>query len=142
MASALLTLRALSIPLLRVSLGVVFVWFGALKITGTTPVADLVAGTVPWLEPTALVVGLGLTEVVLGIAMVIGRQVKWVALLVAAHLCGIFLTLVVQPSVAFQTGNPLLLTMTGEFVVKNLVLLTAALVVMAAAVAPVEADRR
>ncbi|UVS78789.1 DoxX family protein [Actinokineospora sp. UTMC 2448] len=142
MASALLTLRSLSIPLLRVSLGVVFVWFGALKITGTTPVADLVAGTVPWLEPTALVVGLGLTEVVLGIAMVIGRQVKWVALLVAAHLCGTFLTLVVQPSVAFQTGNPLLLTMTGEFVVKNLVLLTAALVVMAAAVAPVEADRR
>lgn len=122
--------RARSVPLLRVSLGVVFVWFGALKLTGNTPVADLVAGTVPWLERDACVIGLGVVEVVLGIALVVGRQVRWVALVVAAHLCGTFLVLIVQPSLAFQTGNPLLLTMTGEFVVKNLVLLTAALVVM------------
>ncbi|MGX7825803.1 DoxX family membrane protein [Actinokineospora sp. 24-640] len=132
MASVLLLLRARSVPLLRVSLGVVFLWFGALKITGMTPVADLVAGTVPWLERDTFVLGLGLIEVVLGAALVIGRQLTWVALLVAAHLCGTFLTLVMQPAVAFQTGNPLLLTMTGEFVVKNLVLLTAALVIMSA----------
>ena len=39
-----------SLTLLRLSLGAVFVWFGALKIAGVTPVADLVAGTVPWLD--------------------------------------------------------------------------------------------
>jgi len=35
---------------------------------------------------------------------------------------------VTQPELAFQHGNPLLLTMTGEFVVKNIVLMTAGLV--------------
>ncbi|MFT7841460.1 DUF417 family protein [Saccharothrix sp. BKS2] len=126
------SLRALSVPLLRGSLGVVFVWFGALKVAGATPVADLVARTVPWLDPGTFVLLLGVVEVVLGMALVAGRRLRWVALLVVLHLCGTFLTLVVQPTVAFRTGNPLLLTMTGEFVVKNLVLITAALAVMSA----------
>ncbi|GAA1313432.1 DUF417 family protein [Saccharothrix xinjiangensis] len=126
------SLRALSVPLLRGSLGVVFVWFGALKVAGATPVADLVAQTVPWLDPGAFVLVLGVVEVVLGVALVVGRRLRWVALLVVLHLCGTFLILVVQPAVAFRTGNPLLLTMTGEFVVKNLVLITAALAVMSA----------
>jgi len=126
------SLRALSVPLLRGSLGVVFVWFGALKVAGATPVADLVARTVPWLDPSTFVLALGVVEVVLGVALVAGRRLRWVALLVVLHLCGTFLTLVTQPTVAFRTGNPLLLTMTGEFVVKNLVLITAALAVMSA----------
>ncbi|WP_312869868.1 DoxX family membrane protein [Saccharothrix ecbatanensis] len=125
-------LRALSIPLLRGSLGVVFVWFGALKVTGTTPVGELVAGTVPWLEPRSFVFALGLVEVALGVALMVGRRLRWVALIVVLHLCGTLLTLVVQPSVAFQTGNPLLLTITGEFLVKNLVLITAGLAIMSA----------
>ncbi|MFC6090339.1 DoxX family membrane protein [Saccharothrix lopnurensis] len=126
------SLRALSVPLLRGSLGVVFVWFGALKVAGATPVADLVARTVPWLDPGTFVLLLEVVEVVLGMALVAGHRLRWVALLVVLHLCGTFLTLVVQPTVAFRTGNPLLLTMTGEFVVKNLVLITAALAVMSA----------
>ncbi|MDQ2586932.1 hypothetical protein CKY47_23680 [Saccharothrix yanglingensis] len=125
-------LRALSVPLLRGSLGVVFVWFGALKVAGATPVADLVARIVPWLDPGAFVFALGVLEVVLGVALVVGRRLRWVALLVVLHLAGTFLVLVVQPAAAFRAGNPLLLTMTGEFVVKNLVLITAALVVMSA----------
>ena len=44
------------------------------------------------------------------------------------HLTGTFLVLVTQPDLAFQNGNPLLLTMIGEFVVKNIVLMTAGLV--------------
>jgi putative oxidoreductase len=48
------------------------------------------------------------------------------------HLTGTFLVLVTQPQVAFQDGNPLLLTTEGEFVVKNLVLIAGALLVAAA----------
>ncbi|GAA0250866.1 hypothetical protein GCM10010492_58900 [Saccharothrix mutabilis subsp. mutabilis] len=125
-------LDALSVPLLRGSLGVVFVWFGALKVSGATPVADLVASTVPWLASGFLVAGLGVLEVLLGLALVAGRFLRVAAVLVMAHLGGTFLTLVVQPAVAFRAGNPLLLTLTGEFVVKNLVLFTAALVVLCA----------
>ena len=126
-------LARLGVPLLRLSLGLVFVWFGALKVADRTPVGDLVAGTVPWLDPGWFVPALGAFEVVLGIALIVGYRLGWVALLMAAHLAGTFLTLVVQPDVAFQQGNPLLLTTEGEFVAKNLVLVTAALVVAASA---------
>ena len=126
-------LARVGVPLLRLSLGLVFVWFGALKVADRTPVGDLVAGTVPWLDPGWFVPALGAFEVVLGIALIVGYRLGWVALLMAARLAGTFLTLVVQPDVAFQQGNPLLLTTEGEFVAKNLVLVTAALVVAASA---------
>jgi uncharacterized membrane protein YkgB len=49
--------------------------------------------------------------------------------LFALQMIGTFLVLVIQPEVAFQDGNPLLLTTEGEFVIKNLVLLSAGLVI-------------
>lgn len=122
-----LGLRA-SLPLLRVSLGIVFMWFGALKLTNSTPVAELVAHTVPFLPAQWFVPALGVFEVLLGLALLIGRYLGLVILLMVGHLAGTFLVLVTQPTIAFQNGNPLLLTMTGEFVVKNVVLMTAGLV--------------
>lgn len=117
-----------SIPLLRVSLGLVFIWFGALKLTNATPVGELVANTVPFLPANVFVPALGLFEVLLGLGLLIGRRLEIVALLMVAHLSGTFLVLVTQPSVAFMHGNPLMLSMTGEFVVKNVVLISAGLV--------------
>ena len=47
----------------------------------------------------------------------------------AIQLVGTFMVFLVLPQVAFSKGNPLLLTVEGEFVAKNLVLLAAGLVV-------------
>lgn len=118
-----------SLRLLRFSLGLVFVWFGALKITGATPVAALVGRTVPFLDVRWFVPALGIFEVMLAVALVLGRHLRWVAAVMVAHLCGTFLVFVTQPNIAFQHGNPLLLTTEGEFVFKNIVLITAGLVV-------------
>jgi putative oxidoreductase len=46
-----------------------------------------------------------------------------------AQMLGTFLVFLLLPEVAFQDGNPLKLTVEGEFVLKNLVLLSAAMVV-------------
>ena len=120
--------RPFSLPLLRVSLGIVFIWFGALKVTNATPVADMVAGTVPWVDPAWFVPLLGTIEVVVGVALIAGRRLTAVSCILVAHLAGTFLVLLLQPQVAFQHGNPLLLTTEGEFVVKNLVLISAGIV--------------
>lgn len=52
-----------------------------------------------------------------------------ILLLFAAQMLGTFLTAIVLPHVVFRDGNPLLLTVEGEFILKNLVLLAAGLVV-------------
>ena len=44
-------LQRWSLPALRWSLAIVFVWFGALKLLGVSPVVDLVASTVYWVDP-------------------------------------------------------------------------------------------
>jgi len=114
--------------LLRLSLGIVFVWFGLLKVSSASAVGGLVATTVP-LESSWFVPVLGAVEVVIGLAFATGRFVRAMLPVFVLHLAGTFLVLITLPEVAFENDNPLMLTIVGEFVVKNLVVLSAGLVV-------------
>jgi putative oxidoreductase len=124
--------------LLRMSLAIVFVWFGVLKVVGASAVGGLVASTVPFLDSAWFVPALGVVEVLIGVAFATGRLLRLVLPVFAVHMAGTFLVLVTLPAVAFQQANPLLLTAVGEFVVKNVVLLSAGLVV-ASGVRPLRA---
>lgn len=133
------SLRRWSIPALRVSVGVVFIWFGALKLLDVTPVTDLVANTVYWFDPDWVVPVLGLVEVIVGLGLVFEVALRPVLALFLLQMLGTFLVFLIQPEVAFEGSNPLLLTTEGEFVVKNLVLLSAGLVI-GATVRPLPGD--
>lgn len=122
-------LRRWSIPLLRVSLAVVFIWFGLLKVLDVTPVTELVAETVYWVDPDWFVPLLGWVEIAVGVGLLFDRALRAVLPLFLVQMAGTFLVLVLQPEVAFQDGNIFKLTVEGEFVIKNLVLLSAGLVV-------------
>jgi uncharacterized membrane protein YphA (DoxX/SURF4 family) len=111
---------------LRLSLGLIFLWFGALKLAGDSPVAALVSATLPWGNPDVVVPLLGAVEVGLGIGLLVGRARRLLLLALAAHLAGTFLTFLMAPGLTMQNGNPLLLTADGEFVLKNAVLISAA----------------
>lgn len=124
-------LRRISLPLLRCAFGVIFCWFGTLKVVGLSPVEDFVAGTLPWFDRAWLIPVLGLFEVAIGVGMIAGRFLFLVCAVLVGHLAGTFLALVMQADVTFQGGNPLLLAAEGEFVVKNLVYIAAALVLAA-----------
>jgi putative oxidoreductase len=127
-------LRRFGPTAMRWALGLVFVWFGALKIANVTPVAKLVADTLAFvpISPAILLPALGAFEIVVGVALITGWMLRPVLASLVGHLTGTFLVLVTQPGVAFQDGNPLLLTTEGEFVVKNVVLIAGALLVAAA----------
>src|SRR3712207_1667168 len=58
---------------LRLSLALVFVWFGGLKLAGATPVTGLISATLPFLSSDVTVPALGAVEVVLGLAVLTGR---------------------------------------------------------------------
>jgi putative oxidoreductase len=125
----ILTMRERGVPALRVTLGIVFVWFGALKVIDRSPVGELVAGTVYWVDPAWFVPFLGAWEVLVGVGLLLGVALRLVLALFWLQMAGTFLVLVLRPELAFQNGNPLLLATTGEFVIKNLVLIAAGLVV-------------
>jgi putative oxidoreductase len=69
-------------------------------------------------------------EVLLGCALVTGVALHVALPILAAHLGGTFLTFVMLPAWMFRDHNPLLLTADGEFVAKNLVLVSATIVLI------------
>jgi putative oxidoreductase len=124
------TIRPHSLPVLRVLLGVVFVWFGGLKVVGASPVKALVAATIPWAAPHLVLLVLGGIEVLLGLGLLTGVAVRVVLPVLAVHLAGTFLTFVMLPGLMFRASDPLLLTQNGEFVAKNLILISATIVLI------------
>ena len=128
-AAVVLFLQRYSLVLLRLALATVFIWFGALKVIDRSPVYDLVADTVAFLPGSIVVPAFGVLEIAIGAGLLLGVGLRIVLLLFLLQMLGTFLVFVTQPSASLQDGNPLLLTTTGEFVVKNLVLIAAGLAV-------------
>lgn len=126
------TTRRISVSALRLSLGIVFVWFGGLKLFGASPVESLVTSTLFWLPPTLAVAGMGGLEVLVGLGLLTGWAIRLTLLMFFLQMAGTFAVFVILPERMFLGGNPLLLTQEGEFVIKNLILVTAGLVVAGA----------
>jgi uncharacterized membrane protein YkgB len=117
------------VTLLRVSVATIFVWFGVLKVIGRSPVEDLVASTVYWLPAENFVRFLGIWEVLVGVGLLIPVALRLTLLLFWIQMAGTFLVLIVNPGESFVDGNPFLLSTIGEFVIKNLVLIAAGIVI-------------
>jgi len=122
-------LRTWSIPALRLALGVIFLWFGALKVLGVSPVLSLVQQTYPFVPTHPFFFVLGLWEIGIGCGLIFNRALRFTLILLCIHLLGTFVALLQTPSLFFLNENPLWLTTEGEFVVKNLVLVAAGLVI-------------
>jgi putative oxidoreductase len=137
-AAARRWLVAHSITILRVSLGAVFLAFGLLKFfPGESPAQDLVerttaALTLGFMPGGVALVAVALLESVIGICLVSGRGVRPAVYLLALAFVGILSPLVVLPGRLFAGphGAP---TLEGQYVLKDVVLVGAALVIAAAA---------
>ncbi len=117
-----------SIPALRAALGIVFIWFGGLKILGVSPAADLVASTVYVVPPALFVPVLGVWEALIGLCLLYRPLIRVGLLLLAIQLPGTFLPLILLPDVVYVTA-PYALTVEGQYIIKNLVIIAAALVI-------------
>ena len=127
------------IRLLRISLGVIFIWFGALKPFGLSPAQELVSNTVYFVDPAWFVPLLGWWEVAIGVGLLIRPLIRPAIALLFLQMPGTFLPLILLPEVCF-TSLPIGLTLEGQYIVKNLILISAALVVGGTVRKPSEKD--
>ena len=122
------------ITLTRVALGVVFLWFGAIKfVPGWSPAADLAARTIEQISFGIVTPEIGLPllaawESLIGIGLLLGRYLRLTLLLLFVQMPGTMLPLVLFPSETF-TAFPHAPTMEGQYIIKNLVLIAAAIVI-------------
>ena len=127
-------MAASGIVLLRVSLGIVFVWFGALKfVPGLSPAERLAGETMARLcfglvDPKVAVIVLAFWETAVGLFLVLGIHLRVALVLLLLQMAGTLTPLALFPSVTFARF-PFEPTMEGQYILKNLVLISAAIVI-------------
>lgn len=123
----------IGVSALRVSLAIIFIWFGLLKPLGLSPAGPLVEATVSWMPvftPTQWVGVIGWWEVLIGVTFLFRSTLRIAIALLALQMTGTFLPLVMLPEVTFQAGRyPFVPTIEGQYIIKNLLIISAALVV-------------
>jgi uncharacterized membrane protein YphA (DoxX/SURF4 family) len=122
------------ILVLRVSLGIVFFWFGVLKFfPGLSPAQDLAARTIEKLTfglmtPNISIPVLATWECLIGLGLLTGLFMRATLLLMFLQMIGTVLPLFFFPSETF-TQFPYAPTLEGQYIIKNIVLIGGALVV-------------
>jgi uncharacterized membrane protein YphA (DoxX/SURF4 family) len=124
-------MKRTSIPSIRLSFGVIFIWFGILKPLGLSSAEGLLKATVIWLpfgSPEMWLIIIGFWEVVIGVFFFFKKTTRIAIILLLLQMVGTFMPLVVLTEVTFQANNFLLPTLEGQYIIKNLMIISAALV--------------
>ena len=122
------------VTLLRLSLGVVFLWFGVLKFfPNASPAEDLAARTIAKLSfgfvgPDVSLPLLGAWEALIGLGLLTRRCMRATVALLLLQMLG-----TITPLFLFRdetwTAFPFVGTLEGQYIIKNIVLVAGALVV-------------
>jgi uncharacterized membrane protein YphA (DoxX/SURF4 family) len=122
------------VVVLRVALGVVFLWFGVLKFfPGLSPAQELASKTISLLTIGLVPQGVGLAllavlECAIGLGLISGKLVRLTLLLLAFQMIGAASPLLLFPDEAF-TRFPFAPTLEGQYIIKNVVFVSAGLVI-------------
>ena len=119
--------------LLRISIGIIFIWFGVLKFfPGISAAQNLAIRTIELLTfgvvPQVIIInGLAAWEVLIGVGLVSGKFMKATLLLLFLQMIGTFTPIFLFPSEVFN-HIPYAPTLEGQYIIKNIVIISAAMV--------------
>lgn len=115
-------------PLMRYSIAFIFIWFGVLKPLGMSPEEELIKRTVYWISPHLFLPILGWWEVAVGLCLLYRPLIRIALLLLLLQLPGTMLPLILLPEICF-THPPFGLSLEGQYIVKNIFLVSAAFMI-------------
>jgi uncharacterized membrane protein YphA (DoxX/SURF4 family) len=142
--SIILFMRRWSVPAARLALFVIFTWFGVLKVLGLSPATPLVTAlfnqTLSWLLPFQFFyIAFALYEILIGITFIIPGLERLAIALLLPHMISTSLPLFLVSSTVWQA--PFVPTLEGQYIIKNLALIAAAIGI-AAHISPLQKDAR
>lgn len=122
------------LQLLRISIGIIYLWFGALKFFhGYSPAEDLAINTINKLtfelipQPVNIIL-LAVWECAVGVALIAGIWVRTALVFLLVHMVCTFTPLLFFPSVSFKYA-PYGFTLVGQYIMKNIIIVCAAAVI-------------
>ena len=119
-----------SLTLLRITIGIVFVWFGALKFfPGMSPAEHLIRESITFLSMDWFLPFLAALEVTIGVCYILGGKFLRVAvILMLGQMAGAMSPMVLRPDLIW-VKFPFVWTLEGQYVFKDIVLISVALVI-------------
>ena len=123
-----------TIKLIRLSLGIIFLWYGMLKFFPTfSPAEDLAIKTIDimffgLINPLLSIKLLALLEVSIGIGFLFGFYTRVVTVVFIGHMICTFAPLFLLPELSF-TQAPYAFTIVGQYIVKNIVFILAGILI-------------
>ncbi len=112
--------------LLRWSMGIVFIWFGALKLfPGLSPADGLIRASMWFLPMDYFIPFLAIWEITIGVGFLIGYGMRVTILLLFLQMIGTLAPLILTPHLVWASF-PFGLTLEGQYIIKNFVLMSAA----------------
>ncbi len=122
------------IRLLRISLGVIFLWFGFLKFfPGSSPAEQLATNTISILtfgiiKPAVSIYMLAAMETLIGLGLIFRIFLRTTLLILFFQMLGTVTPLFLFPAETF-TLVPISPTLEGQYIIKNIVLVSAGIVI-------------
>ena len=122
------------VSFLVISIGIIYLWFGVLKIIpGLSPAENLAGKTLSMLvfntvNEQVLVAVLAIIEVFIGICLMLRLKFKIIKYVVFAHILGTLLPLFIFPDISFNKP-PFGFSIIGQYIMKNLVIISGLLII-------------
>lgn len=121
------------ITALRISMGLVYIWFGALKMVhGLSPIEAFIRETMPFLPGDLFLPFLAIWEMAIGLGFITGKFPRITVMLMLAQMGGAMSPFILRPDLLF-TQFPYAFTLVGQYIFKDIILISAALVIGATA---------
>jgi uncharacterized membrane protein YkgB len=118
-------------PFLRISLGLVLLWIGALKFADPSPVIDILEASFSFLAFEGFVYLLGVFEIAAAVLLFLGVGVRYVGLALIGMFAGTLVIFLIAPALSYGKAGFPMLSLAGEFLLKDVVLMAATVALLA-----------
>lgn len=121
------------IGLLRISIGIIFLWFGVLKFfEGMSPAENLAIRTIEiitfhLIPSNTILYTLAVWEVVIGVGLLFNIYLRITLILLFLQMLGTFTPLIFFPGETFEVF-PYALTLEGQYIIKNVIIISGGIV--------------
>ena len=125
--------KRISVPVARFGLFVIFFWFGLLKVIGLSPASGLVQSlfeqTINFISFNHFLILFGFFECLIGIFFLIRGLERVVLPMLLVQMLATFLPLFTLPEMTWS--GFMVPTLEGQYIIKNLVIIAAAIAIAA-----------
>ena len=120
-----------AVPLLRVALATILLWFGLTKVLDLGAFSSLNSSIFSFFPDPIFLSVAGVIEIIVGLCLLLNFLTREMIVVLWFQMAGVLLSFMLNPSIFFLHNNTFFLTVEGEFVIKNLLLIASSVMLFA-----------